>query len=93
LRGVSAVRRTISQLGRYEISDEDVHAWRAMVSSEIARQTSDADQIVRTVIMRYSNGKDLVTRYEDISGKITKAKVREVLEAVSSAGRVEYLIR
>jgi len=93
LHAISAVRRAISQLGKYNITDEDAKAWSAMVSAQMTAETNDAASTVNTVITRYSSGKDLVTRYSDIAGKTSADDIREILASVSSSGRVEYVIR
>ena len=53
---------------------------------------SDPDFLVESALTRYSAGKDMVTGYKSRVGAVPAASVGEVLSALDSGSKVEFVV-
>lgn len=89
---LNAVRKAVHRLAAEGVSDAELKADKAALTSEIGAQIARPDQIVDAVLMRNSSGKDLVTGYKDKVGAVSKSAVKDIFKALDNGTRVEYIV-
>lgn len=65
---------------------------KASLLAELEAGMSAPDFLVRSAMVRYSVGKDMVTGYKSKAGAVTQASVREILSALDSGSKVEFVV-
>ena len=86
-------RRTISDAGSSAPPEAVLSSFKKSLVSEISLEMEDAEAIVEAVLIRYADGKDVVTRYKEKINSVSAARVREILSSLSGAPKVECLVR
>jgi len=89
---LDAVREVSLSVGETKLSASDLKAYKAELKNSFERELSDPKAIINNVIVRYSDGKDLVSGYKEAIDAVSEEKVREVLSSLSSGAEVEYVI-
>lgn len=90
---VAAWRAVLKDAGSMTPSASVLKTFKSALVAEIASELKDPEGIVEAVLIRYADGKDVVTRYKERIEAVTDARVKEILSAFSSAARVEYIVR
>ena len=65
---------------------------KAALLSVLDTSVTDPAFLTEAAMMRYSAGKDMVTGYKSKVGAVTPASVKEVLSALDSGSKVEYVV-
>lgn len=89
---LDAVRDVSLSIGKTEISKEDLAAFKAELKNGFERELSDPEAIINNVLVRYSDGKDLVSGYKEAIESVSEDKITEILTALASGAEVEYVI-
>ena len=91
-RALSAVRMAIKDAASQPVSAQDLKFISGKVLADTQKALSSPSGLVTTLMARYSAGKDITSRYKESIGSITAADVQAFLQALSSGGRVEYIV-
>ncbi len=92
LVAISEIRSLLADIGTTQISDSEMKFYKAWLGSELDRERASREGIVEAAILRYSLGKDVVSKYQDKLKSVNASSVKQVLAAISAGGRVEYII-
>ena len=90
---VAVWRKVLKEAGSMTPSAPVLSAFKSGLVAEIASELKDPKGIVEAVIVRYADGKDVVTRYKERIDAVTASRVQEILAAFSKAPRVEYIVQ
>lgn len=93
LRAVSGLRAGLEAAGNMTLPASELGAYRGYVTDRMTRSLSEPENVIDAVVRRYSDGKNLVANYQDIGGRITAAKIKDILSALATGSRVEYIVR
>ena len=89
--GMSALRSAIKAAAVRPIPAQDLKAWKNRELSWTRSALATPQGTVEMVKMRYGAGKDLVSHYSENIAAIDADKVKDMLRAVASGGRVELI--
>ena len=89
---LDAVRSVTRRLDEIEVSEAEVRAARATLLKELELRYARPETLMEDVLLRYSEGKDLMTNYKGAVQRISAAGVKEILQILSGGGEVEYTI-
>jgi len=88
---MSALRSAIKAAAVLPIPAQDLKAWKNRELSWTRSALATPQGTVEMVKMRYGAGKDLVSHYSENIAAIDADKVKDMLRAVASGGRVELI--
>jgi hypothetical protein len=86
------VRKVTSRLESIEISDADLAAYKEVLKSSFNHLMSDPEGLVEVVLVRYGEGKDLVTGFERAVEEMTADDIKKMLSLLQGGAEVEYVI-
>lgn len=89
---MDAVRSVTHRLDELQVSEAEVRAARATLLKELELRYTRPETLMEDVLIRYSEGKDLITDYKGAVQRISAESVEEILKALSEGGEVEYTI-
>ena len=89
---LDAVRSVTRRLDEIEVSEAEVRAARATLLKELELRYARPETLMEDVLLRYSEGKDLITDYKGAVQRVSAESVREILKTLSEGGEVEYTI-
>ena len=89
---LDAIRTVTHQLTELTLEESDIKAYKDLLIHQMDSQMADPEALVRDVLTRYSEGKDLVTGYKAAIQRVTAAGVADILSRLRSGAEVEYLI-
>jgi len=89
---LEAVRSVTRRLDALPVTEADVKAAKATLLKELELRYAQPETLMEDVLIRYSEGKDLITDYKGAVQRISAAGVREILHILSEGGEVEYTI-
>ena len=87
-----AVRNALRDLASHPVNAKDLNAWKQLITNQLQNQLATPEGTVKTLLARYGAGKDLTSRYKENVNGVTAERVNEMLKALSSGGRIEYLV-
>ncbi len=88
-----AVRASMDSLASRGISSSTLDADRHIVGNYYAALNSDPQKMIRTLLLRYSYGKDMLTNYESKIKAADKTRVNSIIAALSSESVAVSLVR
>lgn len=86
------VRKVTSNLTDIEISEEDLKAYKEELKSSFGLAMANPDQVMEAALVRYSEGKDVVSGYSEAIDSVDAALVAKILGILASGAEVEYVI-
>jgi len=89
---LDAVRGLLSDLDSISLSDRDMKAFKTRLISEYESSLANPEGVIDAVLIRYSDGRDVVTGYKDAINSVSKDSVKEMLSLLSEGADVEYII-
>ena len=92
LRVLGVVRGALAEFSAKGPSAASLAASKATFLAGLESRMSDPESVVEAAMVRYSLGKDMVTGYKSKAGAVTAASVREILSALDSGSKVEYVV-
>ena len=92
LRVLGVVRGALAEFSAKGPSAASLAASKATFLAGLESRMSDPESFVEAAMVRYSLGKDMVTGYKSKAGAVTAASVREILSALDSGSKVEYVV-
>ena len=90
---LDAVRSVTQRLDAIPVTESAVRAARATLLKDLENRYAAPETLMEDVLVRYSEGKDLVSDYKAAVQRVSVAGVREMLELLSEGGEVEYTIQ
>jgi hypothetical protein len=92
LRVLGVLRSALAGFSSDGPSASSVAASKSALQSVLDASMSDSDFLADAAMMRYSVGKDMVTGYKSKVGAVTPASVKEILSALDSGSKVEFVV-
>ena len=92
LRVLGVLRSALAGFSSEGPSASSVEASRAALQSELEASMSDPAFLADAAMLRYSAGKDMVTGYKSKVGAVTPESVKEILSALDSGSKVEFVV-
>jgi len=86
------IRVTIDDLASKELSGAKLAFIKKGLLNNLSSQASDPEWITGAVLLKYSEGKDLVTKYQEKINSVTSAKIKEIISELNNGSKVEYLV-
>ena len=87
-----AIRKAIDNANAAAVSPAALAAYKNALMGEVDALMSRPGTIVDNVLMRYSEGKDVMTGYQAAVNGVTADSVKSILSALAAGARVEYVI-
>lgn len=88
-----ALRMGISKVSRGSLSAAGLDALKSALTNSMATQVSRPEFLIPAVMMRNSEGKDIVSNYAAAIKSVTLDEVNRVLHDLDFGSKVEYIIR
>ena len=89
-RALSAVRAAIRDAYLKRVDANDLKAWKALCLSSVKASFTTAPGVIDALEARYAFGKD-ISRYEESFAAITVDSLMNMLQALATGGRIEYI--
>lgn len=90
---LQAIRNAIERASAARIDKTDINAWKALVLDLVKSEMSRPRGYVLALESRYSENKDLTSRYPESIQAVTAEKVTAFLKKLADGGRIEYISR
>lgn len=87
---ISDVRRALRTAS---IDQKELNVCKSVLLKSIEARLSDPQMIMSMLALRYSYGKDLVTRYKDNINAVNVATVNDILKGLAGGRTAEYAVR
>lgn len=86
---ISSVTRDLSSL---KIDGNKLKAIKELLQGEFAYRQTDVQLLIDDILIRYSQGRDMVTGYKNAINSLNTDKVIALLTQIAQGARVEYII-
>lgn len=90
---ISQVRSAIVKLGHGGIDNATLNAYKTVLAKTMESRISSPDFMISLLILRYSYGKDLITKYKEKISGISLQDVNDILSDLAGARRAEYAVQ
>lgn len=92
LKMLDAIRTVTGSLSSVALPAADLKTYKASLLDRIGADMSNPETVIRNVLARYSDGKDLVSGYKAAVNGVTKESVRSIIDQLRAGAEVEYVI-
>lgn len=89
---LSALRSLTLRIGQFKISPEDMKAFKEDLLYQLEKERTNPDKLMESVMIRFSEGRDIVTGYKVAVESVTQESIDKVLTLLASGASVEYVI-
>lgn len=89
---MSGVRSAVSSFAAKGISGSELAIYKASLSKLLDSRMAAPETIMAMLVLRYSCGKDLVTKYGEKLNTVSEASVNDVLRALASGRNAAYAV-
>ena len=89
---LDAMRTVTRRLQDLPLPENVLFATGQALLQELEKRYADPQTLTEDVLVRYSEGKDLITGYKDAIRRISVASVRDILGRLDAGAEVEYII-
>lgn len=93
LSSLGAVRSAINRVSSSDITPLELKGYKEALLNEMSSEMGRTDFLIDAVMMRNSEGKDIVTKYKDYIAAVTASDVKEILRALDFGSKVEYIVK
>ena len=93
LTALGAVRAAISEVSSSKIGAAELKGYKEAILNRMSSSLSSSEELARMAMVRYSEGKDIVSGYKEKVNAVTEASVKEILAAMEAGGMVEYIVK
>jgi len=90
---LEAVRKAVQDVSRSAFSDADASRAQKFLSDQSSSWKSDPSYMVRMLTLRYSYGKDMLTRQDEKIKAVTKDRLSTMLRSLCEGGVAEYAVQ
>ena len=92
LKMLEAIRPVLASIADAEISSNELKAYKEVILNAYSAELQDMEALVDKALVRYSEGKDLVTGYKAAIAAVSADSVRKILRLLRDGADVEYVI-
>ena len=92
LKILEAIRPVLSSISDVKIRPGELKAYKEVILNSYKADLQDMEKLVDKVLVRYSEGKDLVTGYKAAVDGVTADSVKRILSLLRDGAEVEYVI-
>ena len=92
LKMLEAIRPVLSSISDVKIRPGELKAYKEVILNSYKADLQDMEKLVDKVLVRYSEGKDLVTGYKAAVDGVTADSVKKILSLLRGGAEVEYVI-
>lgn len=89
---LESVRRSLRGTASMKVSSADVSAYKSALLNELESSAALPATVVSNVMMRYGEGKDVVTGWKEAVNGVSADKVSAILSSLLEGAGVEYVI-
>lgn len=89
----NVLRSVISKAGSLPIPASKLRQYKAALLDRFESSVKNSDYLMDAVLMRYSEGKNMLTDYKMSINAIDESAVRSMLTSLEDASSVEYIIK
>ena len=89
---LDAIRQVTRRLDGLQVPEADLKAYKELLLKQMDSRMEDPEALVGDVLVRYSEGKDLVTDYKTAIQRVSAASVARIIEQLRAGAEVEYII-
>jgi len=93
MEALMAARKTIDSVLSSPMPAADLNAYKALVGTTWTKSYAKPGEFIDAVLMRYSNGKDILKDYSARINSVNASRVAQVSKALSEGRRIEYVVR
>ncbi|MGM9738327.1 MAG: hypothetical protein ACI3ZT_07955 [Candidatus Cryptobacteroides sp.] len=90
---MAGIRKSISAFASAGLDKSELAVYKASLSKLFDSRMAGPETVMSMLTMRYSSGKDLVTKYAEKINTVTAASVGEIVKALAGGRRGEYGVR
>jgi len=90
---LAAVRASLELACHKPISDSEMAIYKAILLSQIGYDVTLNSEMIDNLMLRYSEGKDLVSQYKEVINSLTPAAIQEVLKSLTEGSKVEFVVK
>ena len=92
LQLLDAIREVTHSLGTLSVPAADLKAYKEALLNEMESRREDPAAVIDDVLVRYSEGKDLVTDYKAAIQRVSAESVAHIIAQLRAGAEVEYII-
>ena len=92
MAALAVVRSVLSGVGGYEVSKEDVEAFKSQIKTGLEMEMKVPFYWLNVISRRHLAGKDFTANYDARIKAVTVDKVKAVLSGLNAGARVEYIV-
>lgn len=92
LAALGHIRVALGKATSEPVSEARLKVYKASLLNDLESHYTTTSDLMDATLSRYSDGKDLVTKYKDKVNAVNAEAVMEVLKAFKDGSKVEYLI-
>lgn len=88
-----AVRVAVELACTKPITQDEMKSYKALLLNHIGYDKTLNRNIMQMMMLRYSQGKDLLSGYKDAIAGLTPEDIREVLNSLNESSKVEFIVK
>ena len=89
---LNTIRKVTMDLSGLEVSESELKAFKEELLNAFDKDMKQPETVIDAVMVRYSDGKDLVSGYRNAVKSVNAGKVKEILRQLGEGASVEYVI-
>ena len=89
---LNTIRKVTMDLSGLEVSESELKAFKEELLNAFDKDMKQPETVIDAVMVRYSDGKDLVSGYRNAVKSVNAGKVKEILRQLGEGAGVEYVI-
>ena len=86
------VRRALGEATGKSLSKQELTSYKDLLNNYFLSNSNRPDFVEQSLLLRYSEGKDMVTRYRERINAITAENVQAILQALRKGCNIEYVV-
>ena len=88
-----AARKTIEEVFSSSVNPAELASCKSLLTNAYTTMIADPGNYADAILMRYSAGKDVLTKYVDRINAVTADNVKAIFGALSEGMRIEYVVK
>jgi len=90
---LAAVRASLELACHKPITDAEMAIYKSILLSQVGYDITLNSEMMNNLMIRYSEGKDLVSQYKEVIESLTPASIQEVLTSLTNGSKVEFVVK
>ncbi|MCI1639934.1 MAG: insulinase family protein [Bacteroidales bacterium] len=87
------LRTILNGLSGNPLPVDEISGYKSSITNCITSYSSVPEFVINSVLMKYSEGKDLFGKYKDKLSAVNPDKVREIIASLNNGRKVEYIMK